>query len=110
MTWFDLVHYTLVGFGVCFILVCIIALFQWISGLMIAANGNKEPQSSAVYQTQRTEEHHVHHVHHTVEHDVTGIVGRTSQTHSISAGQPGYREFIGVERPNTQVKSITKSR
>jgi len=64
-TWFDIVHYTLVGFGVCFVLLLIMIACQGIAKLIVQAHGNKQPTET--HHTHSTEERHIHHtrnVHH----------------------------------------------
>lgn len=65
MTWFDLVHYTLVGFGVCFVMLLIMLACQGITKLIVQAYGNRH--STEAHHTHTSEEHHIHHtrnIHH----------------------------------------------
>ncbi|TXN17245.1 hypothetical protein FV219_00735 [Methylobacterium sp. WL122] len=66
MTWFDLVHYSLVGFGVLFVLLLFMLAWQKIVELIVLLHSKK---TAGTVHHLHSEEHHVHHVQRVVEYD-----------------------------------------
>lgn len=66
MSWFDLVHYSLVGFGVLFVLLMLMLAWQKAVEVIVLLHTKKT--ADTVHHVH-SEEHHVHHVHRVVEYD-----------------------------------------
>jgi hypothetical protein len=106
MTWFDLVHYTLVGFGVCFALLLIMLACQGITKLIVQAYGNRN--STEAHHTHTSEEHHIHHtrnIHH-YEYD-DEIVARPK---TVRASKVPPIEYQRIEQTVAKPQMITRDR
>lgn len=106
MTFFDIVHYTLVGFGVCFTILLIILAFQGLTKIILLAYGNKEP-STEVHTHTHSEEHHVHHVHHAQYEDE--VVPPVQAARTIRRPGEEYQRIVQTIEPSRAITRVRRS-
>lgn len=107
-TWFDIVHYTLVGFGVCFTILLLILAWQGVVKLILMAYGNREQSTTTVHHTH-TEEHHVHHLHHPAAHQPTQDRFETIFESTPSPSRSEMNHPQQVTQVRSAPKAITRS-
>lgn len=106
MTWFDLFHYTLVGFGVCFVLLLIMVACQGITKLIVQAYGNRH--STETHHSHTSEEHHIHHIRNIHHYEYEDEIVARPKTVRVSKVPPV--EYQRIEQTIAKPQMITRDR